>query len=290
MQTTNKEEEIFLKSDIKILCVFPVFMPNEYFYQRGMDSIKSFVEYVNSCPPQNLDIIYGGWFQEDSYFEVVKEYLKTNLPSAKLFRFDKNYGKAFFVNSMISDYHIDNKDTMFCFSCDNDIKFIPTEKFFFGRLVLAAQNLEQQHKAPVGLIALNQTEENCHWIDKMKPILDYTINPFGINEIFVRTQDGQGIAGGAIFFNLKAFISFGGYRKFVSAYCGDDAFLELDFRSRGMITCVIKTLNVIHPKTEKNEAYIEWKKKVIGDWNIPFDEELFMKNVEESMNFWKNNK
>lgn len=272
----------------KILCVFPIFAPNQYFFEKCMKSISSFSSYLKTLQGRDLDILYGGWVLSDNHYSQINDFIKTEMPTAQLFRFDKNYGKAFFVNSMVSHYHDKNKDTTYGFTCDNDIIFDGSERFFFDRLLIGVRNIEQASKRPVGLIGINQKEENCHWIDKMNTILSYKIEEHNINEDFVRSADGQGIAGGALFFNLKGFISFGGYRSFVSPYCGDDAFLELDYRQRGFITCVMKSLSVIHPVTVKNEDYIEWKKSVIGNWNIPFDNDLYIKNVDSSMEFWKN--
>lgn len=278
----------------RIFCAFPVFAPTEKMYLKNMESIISFVNYVKNnshyldgSKGHILDVYYGGWSVSDKYWDNISFFIKANIPSAKVFRFEKNYGKAKVVNDLVSDYVIDKPDTQFMFTMDSDIQFTLDQKHFFDRLILAAQVLQDVSKKPFGMISLDQKGECCHWYEPrtgytgMNQKINYKLNGIGeeIQEEMVWPSDGCGIAGGALFVNLIIWKLIGGYRSFNTEYAGDDGFYLRDVQQAGNAVSILKTLSIIHPIPEDDPQYRKWKDDCMKVAFEPFDQNKYNNNI-----------
>lgn len=281
----------------RIFCAFPVFAPSEKLFQKNMESIISFINYLKIHPfyldgskGHILDIYFGGWTSKDSYWDEIKKTIKDAIPNAKTFRFDKNYGKAKVVNNLAKDYFIDNPNTEFMFTIDSDMRFLVDQPYMFDRLLLAASALQTNLKRPFGFVALDQQGENCHWYEPrggytgMNQFLSYTLDGSGmkIEEKLVWPSDGAGIAGGSLFINSKIWRQIGGYRNFNTEYAGEDGLYLRDVQQAGASVCIIKTLSILHPIPEDDPEYRAWKNECMKSAFEPFDQDKYMKNVNSS--------
>jgi hypothetical protein len=234
------------------------------------------------------------------WWETIRDLVKENL-QAKCFRFDKNYGKAKVVNSLVNDYNKENPNTLFLFSMDSDMLFLTYQMHFFDRLFVAAKMLQEKSqdlfRAPkaFGMVALNQAGECCHWHDPkpgytgMDCKATYEIKDVSgkqLIEEIVWPSDGCGIAGGGIFVNLKLWNAIGGYRNFNTQYAGDDGLLLRDIQQAGASVCIIKTLSLTHPTPEDDPEYRKWKDECMKSAFDKYDDEKFKKSVEDSENLW----
>lgn len=306
----------------RIFCAFPIFCPSESMFKRNLLSVISFVEYIRLNPSYLdgskgfiLDIFYGGWSLKDEWFNDIKNYIKNTLPEildgngkpinfVKVFRFEKNYGKAKIVNDLAMDYDVLRPGTQFMYTCDSDIKMMNSQIHFFERLVLSARCIEQVIeqstgvKKPFGMVALNQgSEANYHWFEPRDGYtgLDQTAsyevngeNGLKMTETICWPSDGAGIAGGSYFANFLLFKHVGGYRKLNSPYNSDDGMWLRDVIQSGSIAMVIKSLSVLHPLPEDSDQYLEYKKESMKSAFESYDENKFNKNVEESEKIFGN--
>lgn len=303
----------------RIFCAFPIFCPSESMYKRNMMSVVSFVEYIRLNPHYLdgsrgflLDMFWGGWSLQDSWFNDIKNYIKNTLPEildgngqpinfVKVFRFDKNYGKAKIVNDLSIDYFNIRPDTQFIFSMDSDMRFMNSQIHFFERLFLAARCIEQVleqstgKKVPFGLISTNQSESCYHWWEPkdgytgLTQTASYEVNGengLKMTETICWAPDNCGIAGGALFLNAKLFQHVGGYRKFNTPYSGDDGNLVRDFVLNGASASVIKSLFLVHPHPEDHPDYVKHKAESMKTAFEPYDENKFKSGVEESEKIW----
>lgn len=279
-----------------ILCVFPIFCPSQKIFKRNKESILSFIEFIKRNPEYvegnnneiKLNIIYSGWAFKDEWWNELENLIKTNLPYAKCYRFDRNYGKSKIVNSIVSNYVISNPDTQFLFTCDSDIKFIPEQEVFFDRMLLAANCFQQYTKQSFGFFSLDQKEENCHWYNThMDKNLSYDIIGKPLKEELVWPSSGQGIAGGALFINLKMWSIVNGYRQFNNPYCGEDGHLLRDAQLKGFCVAIIKTLSIIHPITDNDPDYVKYKQESMKEAFVPYDLNKYKENLNNSDEFWK---
>lgn len=286
----------------RIFCAFPIFAPSKDMFEKNMVSVVSFVEYLKVNPfyldgskGYILDIYYGGWSAKDEYFEELKKFIKENIPNAKVFPFDKNYGKAKVVNMLFEEYSIENPNTQFVFSIDSDMKFQIDQLFFFDRLVLAANSIQEALKKPFGLIALNQSESNYHWMEPrtgytgMNQNISYTLNGNGMNlaEQLVWPSDGCGIAGGGLFLNAILFKTIGGYRQLNSPYNGDDGYLLRDMIQIGASAAIIKTLFLTHPNQTDTKEYLQHKEECMKTAFEPFDKNKYDEFLDKSEKIWE---
>lgn len=255
----------------KIFCCFPVFAPSESLKNRNLDAIDSLrrllevrPDYLTGSRGVKLDIWFGGYAYTDDFWNQIRDSVKKFAPESKVFRFDKNYGKSRVINKMVSEYLKENPGAQFMLTTDSDMKFIPEQEMMFERLILATQVMQKVLSRPFGMLSLNQIEENCHWLDEFDKSFEYEVQQLnGLKEVIKWPSNGSGIAGGALFINLKAWVEIGGYKKFDGMYAGDDAFILLAMHQRGLGYGVPLNIGMVHPVTVGDSEYIEWKKEQI---------------------------
>lgn len=251
-----------------IFCAFPIFAPSESQKNRNLEAIKSLIELLKVRPDYltgekevKLDIWFAGYAYKDAFWNELKSLINSGIPQAKVYRFDKNYGKARVVNKLVESYLKSNPPAQFMLTTDSDMKFIPSQPDLFERLVLATQVMQTVTKKPFGMVSLNQAEENCHWLDKFDQRFEYDIEQLGLKEKISWPSNASGIAGGALFLNLKAWGKIGGYKTFDGAYAGDDAFILISMAQNGFCYGVTENISMIHPVTVGDEEYIKWKQE-----------------------------
>ncbi len=286
----------------RIFCAFPIFAPSEKMFEKNMLSVTSFVKYVNANPfyldgskGYILDIYFGGWAVNDEYWNEIRDYIKANISNAKVFNFDKNYGKATVVNKLSDEYTIDFPNTQFMFTIDSDMLFMNSEVYFFDRLVLAAKVLQDVTKKPFGMISLDQKDECCHWYAPrqgytgMDQEASYALNGMdtSFNETLVWPSDGAGIAGGGLFLNMLIWKTIGGYSVGNHPYHGEDGFYLRDVQRAGCCVAIIKTLSLIHPIPSDDPEYRAWKDHAMKETWQPFEEKKNIDSIDKSMELWK---
>jgi len=255
------DRELFKDTNIKdkfkfpnqILLIQPIFCVNDSTFKQNQKSIKSIIEYMNKYPCTNVKIILGGYCKEDKYWNELRDNINTNIIME---RFDKNYGKAYVVNSLFKKYYTNQE---YLFTMDSDIIFDLNEKDIIPRLVKYARIVpEQFQNCTLGMIALNQRENDCHdWKN-----INNSINID--NETFCWTTLFGGIAGGCLFIKASSFIKVGLYR-ILGVYGGEDGFLLNDQIRNGFLCIVAKTISIIHPFPEVvDEVYNSWKRNVLS--------------------------
>ncbi len=290
---------------IDIFCALPIFAPSKNLFDRNKDSILSFIDYIKANSHYltgekgfRLHISYGGWVKEQIWFDDLKNTIKESIPEAKVYQFDKNYGKAKVVNELVFDYVKDNPNTNFLFTMDSDMLFETSQIHFFDRLHVAAKILQEKSQdffgmpKAFGMIALNQTGECCHWWPETKPegytglngaaMYDLkTSDGIALKEQINWPQDGAGIAGGGIFCNLVLFKELGGYRNFNTQYAGDDGLWLRDVQQANGAVCVIKSLSLVHPKPDDSEEYRKWKTESVKKSFEEYDSKKFENGMSE---------
>lgn len=280
-----------------ILCVFPIFAPSKSQFERNLNAVKSLAvllekrpDYLTGDKGAKIQIVFGGYAHKNEYWDTIQELISSKIPSAKCFRFDKNYGKARVVNKLISSF-LKNKETnQYIFTTDSDMVFIPEQENFFERLLVMGQVIQAIQKKPFGMVSLNQHEENCHWRDKFENVHEYKIENVDSkhHEMFSWPSNASGIAGGAIFLSSIAWDKVGGYRTFNAQYSGDDAFLLLDMAQNGFAFAMSDSIAMIHPKTIGDAEYIEWKKEQIKTAFEDKNDDRYKSFLQRDLDFWNN--
>jgi hypothetical protein len=278
----------------KVFCVFPVFAPSTSQKNRNVDSIKSFIGFINNNSHLltgekfvKLDIVFAGYAYKDEYWNEIESLIRQGVPSAEVYRFDKNYGKARLVNKMVETYTHKNPETQYLFTMDSDMKFVPGVDAFFDRLLLMSQVMQKRMNKPFGFISLNQLEENCIWYHCMDQSFPYQINPLNIQEEFVWPSQGSGIPGGGLFISLKAWKVVGGYRHLNSSYNGEDGWFSADCQQKGFAVAVAKSISLIHPVTIGDEEYVKWKGEQMKSAFKPVSKEDYDSFLGKDADFWR---
>lgn len=263
----------------KIIYVSPIFSPSDFLFNKNLDSIKSFVNYI-SHNEFNGYAVFSGFCKSDSNWNILQS---LELPDfIKLERLDNNYGKGWTVNNAIRKYR---KDSVYLLTSDSDIVFPESAPNMFNRLINVLKSKEAEN-LKIGALALNQEVRCCHWTDKMNK--SAMIN----NEELIWNNGPDGVAGGCIFMPLSTWDKAKGYRN-LGVYSGDDAMLSVDIRSKGFLYPIIKSLSIIHPHNgPEEEKYQQWK---VGRLNLArrtgcksYDDSEFKQDVNEIQKFWEN--
>lgn len=278
-----------------ILCVFPIFAPSESQLKRNLASVKSLVEFLKVRPDYltgergaKLQIVFGGYAYKNEYWDTIQEVISSGITSAKCFRFDKNYGKARVVNKLVATFLKNKASNQYIFTTDSDMIFLPNQQNTFERLLVMGQIVQKEQQKPFGFISLNQQEENCHWRNKFDRVHQYKIKNelFEHNEMFSWPSNASGIAGGALFISCSAWEKIKGYRTFNAQYSGDDAYLILDTAQAGFSFAMSDSIAMIHPVTEGDAEYVEWKKEQIKTAFEVKNDERYKSFLLKDAEFW----
>ena len=145
-----------------ILYCQPIFAPDLMRLNKNIDSIESINNYIikNNIKNDNIKFIFGGWCLNDEYWNILSTKINDYF-NVSAIRFDKNYGKAYVVNSLVALAET-KLEFEYILTLDSDIMFDINEPNIFERLITCADSCESIRGIPFGLIALNQSVGNCH--------------------------------------------------------------------------------------------------------------------------------
>jgi len=264
-----------------ILYVQPIFCPSDKMTKINCWSIKSFFRYIEENP-YPVDVVFEGYCRKDEYWEQISSMIENESKridiNVQYARHDKNRGKACIVNNIVTD-RVDKYD--YLLTCDSDIIFEYTTPHIFQRLLKIATTSETALKHPFGMVALNQTENNCHWVHQFNMKANVGA------ETLQWCHNGCGIAGGSIFVNLEAWKKVGGYRT-MGVYSGDDGYLLRDIQLAGYTATVATTISIIHPESALDQSYVDWKAEQMKKCKGTIIDESEINNIsEETECLWK---
>ena len=256
----------------KIVIVQTIFCPTKKMLNFQLSSLKSFSEYLDCNPQMDAEIIFAGFVEDEYYSELIAAIKKYFYKKCSFTRFEKNYGKAYVVNTVLKGYLENNNTTKYIFTFDSDICFYTDQ----GNIIQRLQNIFQVNKA-IGLIACNFTGDNAHWISKFEDRASFN------GEEVVSPVAPVGIAGGCIMVLAEAWKKIGGYR-IMGVYAPDDAMLMQDLFRFEYFIGVAKNILVHHPGTHDDPHYQNWKQKTSAN----------IKEYNEALNycedFWNKTK
>lgn len=276
----------------EMVYVQPVFCPSRGQTDLNLNSLISLAEYIKSQEQGSFlrfDVVLGGWCINDQYWQEIADVCDKHFPAdwnISLKKFDKNYGKAFVVNYLMNKYLPEHPETKYIMTCDSDMVMLQDQRYLFQRGILACQVASQVRKQKTGLVAFNQAEDNCHWVQHMDMRAPYKINELGIDEMLSWPSSKCGIAGGAWIISRDAWDAVGGYNVGNQAYHGDDGLLLRSVQEAGFTANVLFSCSIKHPKQEDKE-YIEWKKMAMKEVWDSYDQKKRDSNIEASETFWK---
>lgn len=238
----------------EIIYIQPIFAPDQMRLDRNLNSIKSFGNYTKKYP-YNLTVVFGGWSMHEDYWPIINQTIKEYCGhlNPKIIKFDRNYGKAVIVNQLTQKY-IESKHS-YLLTADSDICWTEESPHNFERLVeMATKSLEVRQR-PLGMISLNQKDQNCHLPCAYENRYEYD-GKFG-KETFVWPNGGGGIAGGCLFIPVSAWKKIGGY-KVSGVYSSDDSIWMKDSFDQGYSTLLAHSISIIHPN-EHDQKYAQFK-------------------------------
>jgi hypothetical protein len=276
----------------KIIIIQPIFAIDDITFKLQIESLQSTLEYLNkystNIPLENLQIIYGGYCCNNTYWKDVllniKDiYILRGKKNVSVYKLDENYGKAYIVNNLYNSYA--DKNVKWLLTYDSDIKYSITEENIFERCVNTALLIDNSKintallnskvVSQFGLFALNQLEDSCHlgFEDGGDKNIQYVDN-----EIIEWHSSGDGIAGGIFFINTEAWKKINGYRC-TAIYGGDDGHCIGDMQRHGYTVTLAKSINMIHPKKiNVNWNYENWKRESLisndSIYGIIIDEDI----------------
>ena len=272
-----------------ILYIQPIFVSDHLRLEQNKKSIISIANYLKKYP-HDVRFVLGGWAYNDDLWNSIKNTINEHIPKNKILilkRFDKNYGKAYVVNSL---YKLKgNVNFKYFLTCDSDIIFSQDCPNVFPRLIDVANKSRNHTNKNFGYISLNQKQGCCHLHHALD--VKYTIiNRYSEKETLSYSRKANGIAGGCLFINRELWERIGGY-KILGVYAGEDgAFLRDTYKS-GYSFQVSNDIFIIHPHSPDKE-YSEMK------WKIAHNKELNNRNNGDPIlhnkvinfmnNYWKN--
>lgn len=291
-----------------IFVVQPIFAPDKKRLERNLKSLETIFKYVRKydvISEIDIKLLIGGWAINEEFWDIIdKRVSEWSLNTIKPKRFDKNYGKAYTLNSLVNVGKQSNPKFDYILSIDSDILFPKDNVQMFERLINAAEKITKIKKKPFGVLGLNQLEHCCHFktITQNRKTIKYEkTETFGdwkksindgklleinnnINDEVVWPNNPSGIAGGCVLISRKLWDTVGGYRV-MGVYAGDDAYLLLDCHNRGFTYQVIKSIGIIHPFDDDDE-YQKWKGRVCHRDSGPIKNDI-SKQINEAEEFWR---
>ncbi len=269
------------------VCVIqPVFVPTKGQFDRNIRSIRSMARYFESFPFKNINFKFSGWGKEPFITEIsslIEEVFSCYNFNISIL--NRNHGKAFIVNKVVSDIIKENYRPDFLFLCDSDIIFAPMCYNIVERLCDVAIMSPRFVEKPFGLVALTQIEGNCHILSDCRKNSYSFMNRFGEIERIVYPSNPSGIAGGCLFCNFEAWTAANGYRE-MGVYAGDDAFLLLDIANNGFSYQLSEDIFIVHPP-DGDQEYARWKYEVCRRDSDGATDKKLDDIIKESELFWE---
>jgi len=260
---------------MKFAYVQPIFCPNEEMFTRNELSVNSFYDYYDKL---NYDFVcvFGGYCASDDLWDRIYSLIMTRSKgNAKITRFDRNYGKAYVVNKLVSTL----EDCEYFLTADSDIIFKIDEVDIVDRLG-EAFNVARLRGLNPSLIALFQDQHNCHILELCYQNKYYYDGKYQ-HEMICRPNINGGVAGGCICINKAFWDRVGGY-KVLGVYTADDANLMKDSVDNGYHFLLSNSIRCIHP-FDNDIEYCNWKRLT-----CPNSSEL-MSAVADADKFWNKN-
>lgn len=257
---------------MKFAYVQPIFCPNEEMFTRNELSVNSFYDYYDKL---NYDFVcvFGGYCASDDLWNRIYSLIMTRSKgNAKITRFDRNYGKAYVVNKLVSTL----EDCEYFLTADSDIIFKIDEIDIVDRLYEAFWLAKMRGMNP-SLIALFQDQQNCHILELCYQNKYYYNGKYQY-EMICRPNGNGGVAGGCICIDKRFWDLVGGY-KVLGVYAADDANLMKDSVDRGYHFLLSNSIRCIHP-FDTDAEYCNWKRLT-----CPNSTEL-MSAVADADKFW----
>lgn len=236
----------------KIVIIQPTFCPTEQMFQFNKKSIESFKHFLDMQKDLDLEILFGGFADDEFMPKIIQVYKDNFCGICKFFNFRGNYGKAYVVNSIAKAYLDKYPDTKYLFTFDSDMVFncVDQNLNMFQRLIqLSNQKINNN---PIGILAPNMTGDNAHWVKRFENRISVG------DEILSWPTSGIGIGGGCLFIKTELWKKINGY-KVMGVYAPDDAVLMRDSLQAGYSNAVVETLTIHHPGTQDDKIYQGWK-------------------------------
>lgn len=251
----------------------PIFAPNDEMLRRNLLSLNSFFDYYDA-QEYSFECVFGGYASSDVLWAEIESYIHARCKKYKIFRFDKNYGKAYIVNELALN---NIGDSEYFLTADSDIIFKSSEIDLIGRLIEAFEYARSKSLNPA-LISLFQEENNCQILPLCYENTYYYEGTHQTEMICHPNGDG-GVAGGCLFISTEFWNRVNGYHV-LGVYASDDCNLMKDAYKNGYKFLMSNSIRCIHP-FDSNRAYSEWKIKT-----CPHSNEL-SEAISEADIFWK---
>lgn len=240
---------------MKVIYIQPIFAPNLEMLFRLIRSVTSFIDYYVKNN-YSFKCVFGGYCSKEEYWSMIEILLKYAIDNYNMniiiMRFDKNYGKAYVVNTMTTKYLTDEE---YIFTADSDIIYIESQPSIIHRLIEAMEYSKSINLNP-SLVSLFQEDSNCHILDICYEHKYYYNGQYG-HEMVCHPTCAGGVAGGCLFISSEFWKLIGGY-KVLGVYASDDANIMVDSREKGYNFLLSNSIRCIHPK-ETNSSYQKWK-------------------------------
>ncbi len=251
----------------------PIFAPNQEMADKNLISLRSFFEYYLS-QEYSFKCIFGGYAASDLLWGQIESFIKSQAQDSVICRFDKNYGKAYVVNNLVSKYIGDSE---YFLTADSDIIFKMDEIDLIDRLIEAIEHAKEKNLNPA-LISLYQEENNCQILPLCYENTYYYEGRYQ-TEMYCHPNGDGGVAGGCLFISTEFWRKVKGYQV-LGVYAADDANLMRDAYLNGYKFLMSNSIRCIHP-FDTDQEYCKWKLKV-----CPKSQDLNLA-MQEADVFWK---
>lgn len=231
----------------------PIFAPNAELLSINLESITSVADYFD-FNNYNVSCVFGGYVDSDAYWNELESLISGRFKKYSIKRFDKNYGKAYVINELVSMSGMCVTDSFL--SADSDINFIKETEDIYGRLENLSMVLSDTLGKKFGVIALEQVVNSCHLYNHISETVKVQCD--GKHETILHSGGG-GIAGGCMYTSMESWTVIDGYEK-SSIYGGNDGLYFLKNVRLGFFVCLAKDIGIVHNQY-KNIDYHEWKMK-----------------------------
>jgi hypothetical protein len=253
------EDKIFNVNEVKKVNIY---MPTYYRFHKTKTSIEDILSLAKESK-HDVKIYIG---DNNTQIPEMHDWLKELSEKEEIIEvyFNKeNQGKAMVVNYL--EKNVARKDYDYVFSIDSDMRK-ESELNKLNNNVLDKMIEILETCTNVGLVAANQSELSQHWYGRTVSVKEDRGFKIGV------TNNGIGVAGGALCIRKDDWYKIGGYKENHDVYTGDDSILTYNvFRKLGKEAVIAHDYYLRHPKGDEDEKeYTEWKMKSWQRDNVNF--------------------